>query len=235
MLAHAVQAQDQDLARVLLEHGASADPRTASGIHVPDASGSGGRCRACRALLEHGADLNAADNAEKTALAWAVEGGHADVVRLLLQQGASLPATPQGEPSLLQRAAEQNDLAIAQLLLEHGGDIEAPLSNGQRLIEYAVDTDRAGLLRLLIAHGAQAEDVLGRALRQGNAGILADLLELGASIDAQIDNQPLIEWAVRSASPALVSTLLDHGADPDWSQAKDSHCLLWQSPSTDPR
>lgn len=215
LLAHAVQAQDQDLARVLLEHGASADPRTASGIHVLTQAAAAGDVELAELLLEHGADLNAADNAEKTALAWAVEGGYADVVRLLLQQGASLPATPQGEPSLLQRAAEQNDLAIAQLLLEHGGDIEAPLSNGQRLIEYAVDTDRAGLLRLLIAHGAQAEDVLGRALRQGNAGILADLLELGASIDAQIDNQPLIEWAVRSASPALVSTLLDHGADPD--------------------
>ncbi len=221
LLAHAVQGPDQGLVRLLLEQGARGDARLADGTYVLSQAAATGDVELAELLLEHGADVNAADTDGGTALARAVEGRHAEVVGLLLQRGA----TPRGVASLLHRAAEQGDLASVRLLLEHGGDIDAPLPNGQRLIELAVDTDQADLLRLLLARDARADDVLGRALRQGNAGMLADLLEGGVSIDARVDDQPLIEWAVRNASPALVGILLDHGADPDL-VAREGQSLL---------
>jgi ankyrin repeat protein len=215
LLAHAVERQDPDLVRALLEHGADADTRLASGAQALTHLAGTGEVGLAELLLEHGADVNAADADGEAPLVRAVAGRHSDLARLLLQRGAVLPAAPRGTPSLLHRAAEQGDLATVRVLLEHGGDIEAPLPNGLRLTEYAVDSDQMALLDLLLAHGAQAEDLVVRALRQGKAGILADLLARGASVEARIDDQPLIEWAVRNASPGLVGVLLDHGADPD--------------------
>jgi ankyrin repeat protein len=70
-------------------------------------------------------------------------------------------------------------------------------------------------VRLLLAHGPEANDLLGLALRRGRTEIPSELLAGGASVGTMVEDQPAIEWAVRSASPEVVRMLLDHGADPE--------------------
>jgi ankyrin repeat protein len=215
LLAHAVGHRDHESTRLLLGHGASPDARLASGLTALGHAAGTGDLGLAEMLLDHGADPNALDVAGTPALAHAVAGHQAPLARLLLARGARLPPPPPGEPSLLHRAAEQGDLATLRLLIKHGGDIEAPFPNGRRLVEYAVYTGNRELLCLLLGHGAEAGDLLARALREGDAAMVLDLLAEGVPVDARIDDQPLIEWAVRHAAPRLVGLLLDYGADPD--------------------
>jgi ankyrin repeat protein len=215
LLAHAIRREDQDTIETLLGNGANANAAISPGLSYLAYAARKGDVRLAELLLEHGADLNAAGADGLAPLAWAVDQNQSDMARLLLESGAIVPAAHPGRASLLHRAAEHDDLATVRILLEHGGDIEAPFPNGTRLIEYAVDTDKRDLMRLLIARGARVNDVVCRALRRGRAGILTKLLAAGASIDTTMDDQPLIEWAVRNASPEVAEALLDHGADPD--------------------
>lgn len=215
LLAHAARREDHDMIETLLRHGANANASISPSVSYLAYAARTGDVRLAELLLDHGADLNAAGADGLPPLAQAIDENQPGMARLLLKRGAIVPAAHPGRPSLLHRAAEHDDVATVRLLLERGGNIEAPFPNGTRLIEYAVDRDKRALMRLLIARGARVNDVVCRALRRGRAGILTKLLAGGASLDAMMDDQPLIEWAVRNASPELVRALLDQGADPD--------------------
>jgi ankyrin repeat protein len=214
LLAHAVRRQDHDMVEALLRHGADASAAISPGVSYLAHAVRTGDVKLAELLLDHGADVNAAGADGLSPLLLAVDESQPDVVRLLLERGAIVPAAHTGTPSPLQRAAEQDDIASVRLLLEHGADIQDPFPDGTRLIEYAVDTDKPELIRLLLRRGAQARDLAPRALRRNRADILSELLAGGASLDTRMDDQPLIEWAVRHASPELVGVLLQHGADP---------------------
>jgi len=215
LLAHAVRRKDHEMVETILAHRADANAAISPGVSYLAHAATTGDVRLAELLLDHGADVNAAGADGIPPLAWAVDENQPDVVRLLIKSGAIVPAAHPGTPSLLHRAAEQDDVATVRLLLERGGDIEAPFPDGTRLIEYAVDTDKRALIRLLLTRGAQAGDLVPRALRRRRMSILTELLAGGASLDTMMDDQPVIEWAVRNASPNLVGALLDHGADPN--------------------
>jgi len=215
LLAHAVRRQDYAMIGALLGHGADASAALAPGVSYLAHAVRMGDVRLTELLLDHGADPSGAAPGGLSPLALAIEENRSGVAELLLKRGARAPVAPPGTRSLLHRAAENDDVVTVGLLLERGGDIEAPFPDGTRLIEYAMDTDKGALVRLLLARGAKTDNLAGRALRLERADILREVLAGGASMDALIDCQPLVEWAVRNASPELLGMLLEYGADPD--------------------
>jgi ankyrin repeat protein len=86
-LHYATLANNQDVVKSLLTHGANANIRDNKNGNTPlIIAVAKGYKRVAQLLLEHGADVNLADN-EGTPLAWATRTGHADVADLLRQHG----------------------------------------------------------------------------------------------------------------------------------------------------
>lgn len=142
-----------------------------------------------QALLDHGADVNAAGQDGMTALTVACAWGNAKIARLLLDRGAKL--RPGGEE--LPLAVESGSVPLAALLLNRGADTHSP--------------------------GTQLQNLLVAAIGQQHSAMTALLLGRGANINAPgIEPQTTVPQTPLEAaigSPALVSFVLAHGADPN--------------------
>lgn len=89
----AADAGHEEMARLLLEHGATVDLWTEDkGMTALMFAAAKGHASIVQLLLERGANLNAADDDGSTALILAVEGEHLEVVKLLLSARADVHA-----------------------------------------------------------------------------------------------------------------------------------------------
>lgn len=79
---------NEELAEVLLQHGADVDTRDASGNTALMGVAFKGHEGLARLLLSHGANVHQANGAGFTALTFAANYGHAGLVQLLLAAGA---------------------------------------------------------------------------------------------------------------------------------------------------
>ena len=78
-----------EVVKVLLDHHASVNVRSAGGTTPLQKAAQNGNLEVCKLLLEKGADLAARDDAGKTPLAYAIEGKHEAVALLLRERGAA--------------------------------------------------------------------------------------------------------------------------------------------------
>lgn len=76
--------------RLLIEHKAGVNARTAAGATALMAAAQTGKPDAVRILLEKGADVNARTKRHESALADAATAGNEETVRLLLDRGAEV-------------------------------------------------------------------------------------------------------------------------------------------------
>jgi len=85
----AVAGGHTEVVKVLLDHHASVNVRSAGGTTPLQKAAQNGNLEVCKLLLEKGADLAARDDAGKTPLAYAIEGKHEAVALLLRERGAA--------------------------------------------------------------------------------------------------------------------------------------------------
>ena len=165
------------------------------------------------ALVAAGADVNAAESSRgQTALMWAVAQGHDDVAAVLVCHGADVEARSKVRPRMMHAestngsqydqgvvwnrggftpllfAARHGRVAAAGILLDGGADVENPAPTGAAPLALAALSGQ-GELAALWSSTAPIRTTSGRLHRP----------------------------ARRRASrrPALVRTLLAHGADPN--------------------
>ena len=201
----------------LLAAGADANaPLTAEGESVLMLASQTGNAEAVKLLLERGANPNTQQLRGQTALMWAAAEGHAEVVKLLLAHGADpgLSSTastkperrPPGGMTALLFAARQGKLDAARALLDGGADIDQAGADTTSPLLIAVVNGHYDLAALLIERGANPNiaDANGRT-------------PLYAAIDlrnVQWSQAPAPELP-QAAHLALITKLLDAGADPD--------------------
>jgi ankyrin repeat protein len=200
----------------LLDAGEDANALlTAEGESVLMLTSQAGNAEAVKILLDRGANTNTQQLRGQTALMWAAAEGHADVVKLLLARGADpgLSSTastkperrPPGGMTALLFAARQGKLEAARALLDGGANINAAGADNTSALLIAVVNGHYDLASLLIERGANPNiaDSNGRT-------------PLYAAIDLRN-----VQWSQGPAPElpqpehlALITTLLDAGADP---------------------
>jgi ankyrin repeat protein len=168
-----------------------------------------------QALLDGGADVNAKDENGTTVLMHAVLDADIGVVKLLLSKGADVNAQNKKGATALLWALHDPDKV--KLLLDHGARIPeeavfvaASISGGSRT------------LKLLANRGADLRaskggfTPLGAATRSGDLDTIRFLIDQGADVGARTRTgfTALYGAASWSDTAAIVSLLLDHGADP---------------------
>ena len=171
---------------------AGADPNLALGTgETPLMTASRtGNLAAVRTLLRHGASVNAKESSRsQTALMWAISERHSDVAALLVEFGADVKARTNVRHELVNSGADGT-----QRLTSDRSDL--------------FEEDQGGFTPLLFA------------ARAGDAGSAGLLIEKGASVnDAAPTGATALVVAAHSGQPEVAKVLLDHGADPNASDA----------------
>jgi ankyrin repeat protein len=118
-LHYAAWLGNDEVAKVLLAHGAAVEARTYANEFRPlHLAAHAGRRQAAETLLQHGADVNARDGHGWTPLHWAVERDHVDLVLFLLAHKADRQARDAKDNTPLDIAEKKGNMAILKLLRE---------------------------------------------------------------------------------------------------------------------
>ena len=143
----AIQEQKEDIAKLLLEHGASVE---SVGFHkwTPlQIAASVGNVRLVNLCLKHGADIHSRSFSDQTVLHKACSSNSVEVVRILLEAGADPEATNDRGMRALHIACHHNNRRIVELLLlEWHVDFFAKDNWGNTAVKWA---ERSGSLDLV--------------------------------------------------------------------------------------
>jgi ankyrin repeat protein len=188
------------IVELLLAAGANPNTPIATGERPLMTCAGSGSADAVKALVARGADVNAKEPSQhQTALMWAASEHHSDVVRTLVEVGADLRARTRKGFTALHFAAREGDLEITRLLLDAGVNVNV------RSQPEASETGRGG-----------GEGPAGGTTGGGGGGAAPR----GAAYQSTLSDgsTPLLVATVRGHVP-LALYLLDHGADPNVSDA----------------
>ncbi len=175
-------------------------------------------------LLEQGADATARNLAGETPLTLALGNScrqPAALARALLRAGVDVNAADnQGRTALLRAVWAYHDEGVLRVLLAAGADVNASDQEGNTATTLAAEPDRATqgkqVLALLQRAGgvdpkAKARE-FGKAVRDGDAARVAELLAQGADVDEPYRGIPPLSAAVAEGHTGLVGDLLAAGA-----------------------
>lgn len=190
-------------------------------------------------LIEAGADVNQTSKYGWTPLIFAAREGHAEVVELLLENGADTDIKTEKVPSgfmatrggyfpttALAESIRNNHMEIAYKLIEEGAEIDS-LS-----VALAGKVGETTLLSMMLEKGADFNRYSGNefhpsaiteSAQTGNLDVVKWLHEQGAEINIVSGRSLPLRSAVQSKEPAVVSYLVEHGADPTLSFGDDGY------------
>lgn len=207
-LASAVRARNHKLIEQLLDRGVS--PNSGPELHVLNEAVKSRDMESVRLLLLFGADSNERDREGMTALATAIEKSLLGISVTLLKYGAD-PNLKAGmdQESPFTRAAQGNKLNLAHLLLMYGGDVNQLTSEGNTILICSISKRTPlKLIDTLLAYGCDPN----AKSREGKTALFE---------------------AITSARVDIVTSLLEHGANPNlpgpkhmlWPATYQSPCL----------
>ncbi len=223
----AAEDGNAEVIKLLLEVGADANSPNADGQTALMAVARTGNVKAAQLLLDEGATVDAREAfGGQTALMWASARRHPEMMQLLIAKGADVNArsidrnyqrhvTAEGRPKNLDSggltpllyAARENCLACVDVLLKNRADIDLPDPDGVSPLHLAIMNANWDLAKQLIAAGADVNqwDVFGEGPLFTAIGQRTRINGGRASIDPVNTTDGL----------AVLSLLLDHGADPN--------------------
>lgn len=230
-------ATEAKMVELLLQHGASATARDASGnqpLHVIVAKGT---VAATRALVEHGVEVNSLNGIGQTPLNHAIAWGRLETSEFLLSQGADFLHFGEFIGTPMQQCQErlQNLSSLSKTLADSVKSWEEsgkpPLT-----LQQAVKLQRPAAVQSLLAKGAVVnhQEVSGHtplhwAARNGDLTCVRFLLEAGANpnLVTRKGLTPLHFCIAKPNETEVVSALLDAGADPRIEDTQGRTVLEW--------
>lgn len=217
-LGWACKTGQTDVARLLLEFGADPSARHAeTGRTALHLAATSGRAATIQLLLDHGVDVEARmEDDEQTPLHLAATEGRIDLVTTLIENGANPNAKDWSDETPLYRAVLARNATLARLLLTHGADWAAD----QEAVQHIAMTNRPNLVELLLESELELDMVT--ACSVGDIDRVLGLLEADPSLSRKSDDNgstPLVA-ALRNGRDDIARLLLDHGADPNATDAR---------------
>ena len=156
----AVEKDNVDIVKLLLEKGASVEARTNkrnTPLHMCTSIPT------VNVLLEHGACLNASNDRKETLLHQCVGGGTLDLEVYAIKHGASVNAfNIDGETALHQisgRAFNCENISSMQMLLKNGADLSIKDASFKTALHHASRYSSAEAVKLLLDNGAELDAV----------------------------------------------------------------------------
>jgi uncharacterized protein len=148
-------------------------------------------------------------------------------VVLAFSQACPVAASSTNQPAALAlfQAVKLNDLDAVKVSLLTGLPVDTRNDQGRTPLILAVSTGNLEMTKLLVEHGADVNarattevgsTVLCFAIEGRNLQVLDYLIERGANVDGKSKNgQTPLHYAAAHGLNDLVSSLLQHGSDPD--------------------
>ena len=220
-LYHAAEHPDTRCIELLLQHGASLEPKGNAMVRALDQPGT----ERARLLLAAGADVNARCGPmfEHMPLHHVARRGWGlDVVDLLLEHGAELEVKDPEGRTPYQLAMLHGNRAIAEHLRTRGAD--PATDRRQELVAACVVGDREGAQRVLDGGATRIEDLdetdhamlviaAGRGFTEG----VQLMLDLGFPLETVGGEWwgPGLTVAAGAGHPETMQVFLDRGADPE--------------------
>ena len=230
----AVQADDIDMARMLLDAGADTAARNRAGAPAILPAAVNGSAEMLTLLLAAGTDPDMTVSATgDTPLMLAARTGNADAVQVLIDNGADVNAREAwGQTTPLMWAVAQNHVDVVRILIAEGADIEA------RSVYVPPDTGRGfqgGLPRprreeevgaVIFASGEFTPLLI--AARDGHLESVKVLVEAGAEVDAlAADGKNALGLAIFNGSYAIADYLVEAGSNVNQADAQRFTPLFW--------
>jgi len=224
----AVDGNCADLAREVMDLGASVDARDRMGARPLSHAARSGHLEMVELLLKRGAPIDARNLAGSTALFFAAERGHATVTRRLIEAGADVNLAGRSGVTPLSAAAYAGSDAIVAALLDHGADPSVPDDTGKPALVYAAAAGHLDSVTRLLGRGVDVNARYPHDLTLlmwaagADEGVREDavmklasaLLERGARIDDQDDRgRTALMIAAEGGRSQVVDLLLARGAD----------------------
>ena len=179
-----------DVAKTLLEHGASVDARDLDGSTALLKAAENGRLPIVRLLVERGADVNLPGRTAITPIGAAAFMGSAPIVQFLLDKGADPNAIDATKKSAIVYAAGRGFTPVVRLLLDRGVDVNTKYGNDLTVLMWAAGysaeagvKDAIAVTTLLIERGAKLDE---RDNRGRTALMIAAELNHAATADLLI-------------------------------------------------
>jgi ankyrin len=213
-LALACENKNDALVERLLAAGANPNAATVSGETVLMTAARGGSVAAVKALVSRGANPNAAEPVhQQTALMWAISEQHPAIVQLLIQHGADVHARTRVRHRTVQLNTRYSDQKSVRGVTETDLGGFTPLLFAARVGDIEAAT-------FLLAAGADVNEAtpnnlsaLVVAAHSGNGAFASFLVDRGAAVNADGGGYTALHAAILRGDPALVKTLVAHGAD----------------------
>jgi ankyrin repeat protein len=219
-LMWAASEKHSRVVRLLIEHGADLQARTAVPVRPGERGGVGNL----------GARMGGAGGNGFTPLLFATRVGDLDSVRLLIDAGANVNDTAADGVSALHLATLRGYPALARLLLEKGADANAERA-GYTALHWAVGSWETELIVTSITPEREGEWATVGGLKEGRLDLVKALLAHGADPNARIRRAParvgssknpglpelegataFVVAAIAGATDAM-KVLVDHRAD----------------------
>ena len=151
----------QEVAQVLLEHGADASAKNNTGAAPLHHVALYGSLPMLLLLLDHGAEVEAKTNLGQTPLHFAALAlhGHEAQVLLLLEHGAEVSSKSDDGGTPLHSAAFFGDTLMARVLLRKGADLQSKTDDGRTAEDIATARSHPQVAAMLKAETERREAV----------------------------------------------------------------------------
>jgi len=221
-----------ELALVMLQHGADANGADSSGVTPIHAAAAQCSPDVVTELLRRRAAIDTRDAWKNTPLLLAVRAGRIDNADVLLKHGAAVDAPDQSGQTPLIEAIAHNDAPMVQALLLGGADANGHNLQGRSVLTLAAGGTNPETVRILLAHGSvlntpgHGTDLpLREVLRKGRLDDAEALLRIGANVNATTAGGDALlaevaGFSVRFGSGSagkheIMDWLLRNGANPE--------------------
>lgn len=178
-IIYAVEAGHEQMARLLLAHGADPHQTDTSGKTALHWAVLQGTPSLVQLLLSHGASIEAQDVSQRTALHWAALSGNVVVVAVLLRAGARMQPKGSVSETPLHLAATHGREGVVEALLAYGASVRSLDSSNKTALHCAAGNGHGHVAQLLLSHGAATQCVdftrhtpLDYAKEKGHPGVV---------------------------------------------------------------
>uniref|UniRef100_A0A8C2PSZ2 Ankyrin 2a, neuronal n=1 Tax=Cyprinus carpio TaxID=7962 RepID=A0A8C2PSZ2_CYPCA len=211
----AAHYDNQQVAMMLLEKGASPHATAKNGYTPLHIAAKKNQTQIASALLQYGAETNALTKQGVSPLHLASQEGHTEMASLLLERGAHVSAATKSGLTPLHLAAQEDRVQVAEILVKHEANVDQQTKLGYTPLIVACHYGNVKMVNFLLQNGANVNaktkngyTPLHQAAQQGNTHIINVLLQHGAKPNAvTMNGNTALSIAKRLGYISVVDTL----------------------------